>query len=154
MPFAVPFSFWKRQDFDGMFVWVLEVKRLNSPGIFVPVGQALRSRRSELDSVLEQNLIGAVHIADNNGDVLKPEIIAARIRGNRPASRSEKLRQLNRLITEFHFNQSHSRPKHAEEVFHFITRDFAVRDLLECQHARVESTERSMSPTVVRMGPI
>src|SRR6516162_1607004 len=138
MPFGVASPFWKPQDFHGMFIWILEVKRLNSPSIFVPVRQALWSRRSELNFVLPQDPIGAVHIADNNGDVLKPEIIAARIHRNRPASRSEKLRQLNRLITEFHFNQSHSRSKHAEEVFHFITRDFAVRDLLKCQDARVE----------------
>src|SRR6516165_813506 len=91
MPFGVASSYWKPQDFGGMFVWVLEVKGLNSTGIFVPVRQALRPRRSELDLVLPQDPIGAVHIADDDGDVLKPEIIAARIYGNRPASGSEKL---------------------------------------------------------------
>jgi len=105
MPLEIALSLGKPEGFDGMLVRVLEVEGLDA--ILVPIRKALRRGRSEFDLVLTEDRVGAVHVADNNGDVLKPKIIAARIHRNRPASRSEKLRQLNRLITEFHFNQSH-----------------------------------------------
>src|SRR5579885_1363937 len=65
VPFGIPFVFGELQDFERMLVRILEIERLDSSGIFVPIRQPLGTGRRILDFVLAQDLVGAIHIADD-----------------------------------------------------------------------------------------
>src|SRR5271165_1222057 len=69
----------KFQNLHGMLVGILEIERLDARGVFIPIGQSLWSGRSVLDAIFTQHPIGPVHVADDDGNVLKPKIVAARI---------------------------------------------------------------------------
>jgi hypothetical protein len=59
------------------------------------------------DLVTTEVLIGFVHVAYDNGDMLKGVIVAAPAGGNRPAFRSEILDQLDYLLAEPHAHDAH-----------------------------------------------
>src|SRR5439155_22151971 len=99
-----------------MFIRVLEIKRLDPAVIFVPIRQALRARGSMFDLVLPQNGVSAVHVADDDGDVLKPDVVAARVDRNRAPAGSEKLDEFDGFVAEFHAHEAHTRSEHPEEM--------------------------------------
>ncbi len=70
---------------------VMKIKGTDPSGIGIPVGQALRAARHRFDLKLPQPCVGPIHIADDDGDVLEPAIVAVRIERNGPATRTEKL---------------------------------------------------------------
>src|SRR5262249_38245206 len=58
---------------------------------------------------ITQPLVRAPHVAYDNGDVLKPAIIAARVGGNRAALRPCELHKLDVFIPEPHPHHPHAR---------------------------------------------
>src|SRR5215471_3808559 len=91
-----------------------------------------------LHLVLAQPLVRAIHVADNDGDVLKPSVVAAGIGRSRSSSRREEFREFDVLFTEAHPCRSHPKTKHAEEVLVPLAVYLGLRDLLKIQHGGVE----------------
>ena len=138
MPFRVALAVRKLQNLHGMFVGVLEIESLDACGVFVPIRQALRAGRGVLHFVLAQNLISAVHVADDDGDVLEPHIIATGIRGNRTPFGRKKLQQLDGLAAQLHAHDADSRTKDAEEMLDFVAGQLDVGDFVKGQYAGVK----------------
>src|SRR5271167_4164465 len=138
MPFRIPLALWKLEDFNRVLIWILKVEGLDSTGIFVPIGQALRPRGSVFDLVLPKDLIGAIHVAYDDGDMLEPKIVTSGINRNRTSTRREKLDKLDRFITKLHPDHPHARPKHPEEMLDVVASQLRVRLLLECEDVRIE----------------
>ena len=91
-----------------MPVWVLEVKRLDTPCVLVPVWKTLRAGRRVFDIILSKDLVGAIHITDDDGDMLEPKIVAPRVNGNGPTAWSEELDEFDGLQAQSH--PDHSNP--------------------------------------------
>ncbi len=106
MPLRITFAGREPEDFEGVMVRILEVKRLYARCIRVPFGQCLRSCGCILDFVLSQLLICPVHIRHDDRDVLEPAIVASRVGGDRPAFRRQIFRQFDRLISELNADDS------------------------------------------------
>ena len=121
-----------------MLVRILEIERLDARGVFVPIRQSLRPGRSVLDAIFTQHLIRPVHVADDDGDVLKPKIVAARIGRDRAAARSKKLNEFDRLIAQPHSDDADAGTEHPEQMLDVFTRDFRVRSLFKREHVRVK----------------
>src|SRR4051794_2872436 len=98
MPFLIALVRWERKEFQCMAVGILEIEGANARGSFVPLRYGLWARRRELNSVLPKPCICLVHIANDDGDMLKPQIIASRIGGDRPSSWRKILSQFQLLV--------------------------------------------------------
>ena len=96
--------------------------------------------------VLPKDLIGAIHVAYDHGDMLEPKIVASGIDRNRTSARREKLDKFDRFIAKLHPNHAHACPKHPEEVLDIVASQFRVRHLLECEDVRIE-IQRSVHVT-------
>lgn len=66
-----------------------------------------------LDFVFAQPGVRPVHVRHDDGDVLKPAIVALRIHGHRAAARCDELHQLDPLIAQ---PQCCDREPHAENT--------------------------------------
>ena len=73
----------KLEDLECVSVGVLEVEGAEAGGILVLIRQPLRTGGDVLNMVLSQHLIGAIDIADDDGNVLEPAIVAAASRPER-----------------------------------------------------------------------
>ena len=91
-----------------------------------------------LDLRITQPLVRAPHVAYDNGDVLKPAIIAARVGGNRAALRPCELHKVDVFIPEAHPHHPYARSRctFQTEVIG-IVRDL-IRNLFERQHLGIE----------------
>src|SRR5271166_5083863 len=146
MPFRISLALWKLEDFNRVLIRILKVKSLDPTGIFVPIGQALRSRGGVFNLVLPKDLIRAIHVAYDDGDMLEPKIVASGIDRNRTSSRREKLDKFDRFIAKLHPDHPHARPKHPEEMLDVVTSQLRVRYFLECEDVRIE-VQRSVHIT-------
>jgi hypothetical protein len=79
------------QHLNRMSIWILEVERRYVGRVLIPVRKAFWFRRSVFYLVLAQPGIGLIHVADNDHDVLKPPIVAARVNGYGTTFRGEML---------------------------------------------------------------
>src|SRR6516165_6775716 len=77
VPLGISFVGRKLQDFQRMIVRVPEIEGSNSTGILVPIGQKLWTGGRMFDFVAAKNRVGAVHVADDDCDVLEPQVIAS-----------------------------------------------------------------------------
>jgi hypothetical protein len=84
-----------------------------------------------LDGVLAQPLVGAIHVAHDDRNVLEPVVLTARVRRCRPSSRRQVLRQLDRLIPEPHAHDTRAESEDALELLVRFARNLDVRHLLE-----------------------
>src|SRR5215472_3093584 len=91
VPLGITLPLGKPKDFNGMFVRILEIESPDAACVLVPIRETLWRGRSVLDLVLMENRIGAVHIADDDRNVLKPEVVALRIHGNGPSAGTKEL---------------------------------------------------------------
>src|SRR5207249_2871778 len=98
-------------------VWVFEVEGLDAAGVGVPVRQTLGTGGSVLDLVLAQPLIGTVHVTNDNRDMLKPAIIAARVHWDRSALGRQIFGQLDELSAEPHTHDAHPQSEDSLQVF-------------------------------------
>src|SRR4051812_5852158 len=83
-----------------MAVGILEVEGADAGRIFVPVGQALRGGGGVLHLLSAEKRVCPVHVADYDGNVLKPTVIRARVNRNRSPLRDHKFCEFNRLVSE------------------------------------------------------
>ena len=88
--------------------------------------------------VLPQPGICFVHVANNDGDVLEPAIIAARIHWNWATLGREIFRQFDGLAPKPHSDHAHSQSEHAFEMLVVLTSNFGVRYFLEREHLGIE----------------
>ena len=103
------------EDLQGMAVGVAEIEGADTAGVRVPVGQPLRFRRGVLYLVLAQPLIGAVHVADDDGDVLEPAVVAARVRREgRPWA--QILGQLDEFVSQLQARDARAQAEDARQV--------------------------------------
>src|SRR6266446_2425965 len=126
MPPGIAFTLRELQNLYGMFIGVFEVESFDAARIFVPIRQPLWAGGGVFDFVLSQKRVRAIHIADNDGDVLKPDIVASRINGNGTAFGSQKLQKLNGFPSQLQGHNSNARTKYAKEVFDVVSRNFRV----------------------------
>src|SRR5215813_2601685 len=91
-----------------------------------------------LHFVFAQPLVGAIHIADDDGNVLEPSVIATGIGRRRSASWCEELGQLDVLFAESHPRNPHPQTKHTREVLVTLAVYFRFRHLLKIEYVRVE----------------
>src|SRR6516164_3926562 len=138
LPFRVAFAGGKMKDFKRVSVGIFEIKSFDAAGVLVPIRQPLRTGRGMFHIVFPQNRIGAVHVADDDREVLEPQVVAAGIDGNRAAARSEKLYEFDRLAAEAHAHNPGARTEHAKEMLQLISRDFRVSHLFEREYAGIK----------------
>src|SRR6266404_745246 len=138
MPLGIAFTLGELQNLHRMFIGVSEVESFNAARVFVPIRQPLRTGGGVLDFILSQNRVCAVHVADDDGDVLKPHIVASGIDGNGAALGGQKLQQLDGFTSQLQRNNSNARPEYAEKVFDVISRNLRVRNLFEGKNVSVE----------------
>src|SRR6266849_412378 len=116
----------KLQYFDGMSVRILEIERRDAGSILVPVGKALRPGGGVRDLVLPQQTVGLVHVADDDGNMLEPAVVAARINRDRPPFRGEVFGEFDGFISQPHSYNPHPKPEDTREVLVVVTRYFDV----------------------------
>src|SRR5216683_3412973 len=138
MPFGIALALGELENLDGVLIGVLKVESFDAARVFVPIRQPLRAGGGVLDFILSQNRVGAVHVAYDDGDVLKPHIVASGIDGNGAALGGQKLQQLDGFASELHGDNSHARPEYAKEVLDLVSRNLSVRNLFEGKHVSVE----------------
>src|SRR6266850_2254579 len=134
LPARIAFTGRKIDDLEIVAVSVFEIEGADFGGGFVARGDCLGSGGSMADFVSAQLLVGLVHVADDDGDVLKRKIVTAPIGGNGSALRSEILRQLDYLIAELHARDAHAQTEDALQLLVFRAVHFDVADLLKAQH--------------------
>src|SRR5262249_31797268 len=79
MPFCVAFVWGKLQAFERVSIRIFEVEGLNALCFGVPLGKLLGTGRSMFDLVLPQPAVRALQVTHNDGDVLEPAVMAARV---------------------------------------------------------------------------
>src|SRR5262245_31234935 len=138
LPLWIAFTRWELQDLQMVTIRIFEVKSLNAPSIGVPVWQPLRTGGGMLDLVLAQPLVGTIHVADDERDVLKPAIVTTRIHRDRPAPRGEEFGQLDEFLAEPHPYHPHPQAEHALKLLVDTAGNLDVRDFLERQDTGVK----------------
>src|SRR6516162_5428824 len=84
MPARITFAGREVDKFQRVAVGIAKVKRLDSGCVQIPLRQGLGSSRNRLNVGLEQKGAGGLHVRYDDGDVLKPLIVAFRIGRNGP----------------------------------------------------------------------
>src|SRR5437762_1668787 len=131
LPLGVALPGRELQDLQHMAVRVLEVEGADAAGLGVPVGQALRLGRDVLGAMLSQAPVRPVDVAHDDRDVLERAVVAARVRRDRPATRRQVFRQLDRLLAQPETDDAHAEPEDALEALVVLARHLDVRDGLE-----------------------
>src|SRR5438270_7640557 len=98
VPLRQAFARRKGEHLEIVAVRVTEIKCFDSSRARVPVRQTLRTARSMLNVEAAQPSVRCSHVAHDDGHVLEPPIIAARIDRNRAAPGRPKLQQFNLLL--------------------------------------------------------
>ena len=83
------------------------------------------------DFVLAQPLIGLIHVGHDDGDVLKPAIVAAGVHRHRSSFGREILRELDRLASELHPNDSRADPEQPLQPLVIEPRHLDIGSFLE-----------------------
>ena len=131
LPARIAFARRKINDLQVVLVGIAKIERLNPGSGFDRRRQRLRTSRDELHFQRPQFFKCLIHVAHDDSDVLKPKIVAARICGNRPAGRSQILRQIEIFIPELHPHNPHPRAKHAFQMFEFVPQNLDIRNFLK-----------------------
>src|SRR5712692_4622383 len=126
MPFGIAFALGELENLDGVLIGVLKVESFDAARVFVPIRQPLRTGGGVLDFILSQNRVGVVHVADDDGDVLKPDVVALGINGNGTALGSQKLQKLNGFTSQLQGYNSNARTEYSEKVFDVVSCNFRV----------------------------
>src|SRR6266496_1002880 len=129
MPLPVTLSYRELQDLQRMAIRVFEVECANSGSVLVPLWQALRRQRCGLDMICLQDRVRAIQVAHDDGDMLKPEIIAAGVARRRPALRIFVLHQVDGLVSQLHTD--HPRDGSLFAIARVSKRYLLVRHLAE-----------------------
>src|SRR5215813_14876156 len=138
MPFGQSLTFRKGENFQKVIIGITEVESFNAGGIAVPCRQRLWTAAGMLHAVLTQPGIGRIHIARNDGDVLKPAIVAARIGGHRSAFRRQKFGEFDLFLAQAKPGHADAQPENAFQVLISLSGEFFVGNGDEVQHPRIE----------------
>src|SRR5215831_5691904 len=106
MPLRVALVWREPEDLQRVTVRIAEIECADSPGILVPSGKQLRPRRRILNLAFTKPVVGAVHVADDDGNMLEPSVVATRIGRCGAASWGQELRQFDVFVAQAH-------PRHA-----------------------------------------
>src|ERR671924_1133131 len=98
LPLWIAFARWKVDELQIVAVRILEVESLDASRCFVPIWNPLRAGGGMLYFMSAQLLVGLIHVAHDDSDVLEPLIVAARVHGNRPAFGREIFGQFDDFI--------------------------------------------------------
>src|SRR5262245_17423868 len=82
--------------------------------------------------------IGAIHIAHDDRDVLKPSVVTPRIDRDRPSPRREVLHQLDALVAEAHAHDAYPQSKDSLQALVVLAPHLRVRDFFKTKNVRVE----------------
>ena len=115
LPLRIAFARRKENDFQHMILRVAKIKRLDARRAFVPFRQRLRRGRDVLHLVREQPRVSRVHVAHDDRDVLKPAVVAARIRRDWSARVAGMLRERDAFVAEFQFRHAQFHMAQAEQ---------------------------------------
>ncbi len=77
VPFRGALAGWKLQDFERVPVGIFEVESPNSRRRLDVLWKGLRTSRGVLNLIAAQQSVSPIHIRGDDGDMLKPAIIAA-----------------------------------------------------------------------------
>src|SRR5215471_11792522 len=95
-------------EFEVVPIRVPEIKRPDARSSRDRVWQSLRRCADVLDVLFAQCCVGGIHIAHDDGKVLKPQVVAAAGRWNGIASgRRKELSQLDTLLPKSQRDNSH-----------------------------------------------
>ena len=128
----------KGEHLEIVAVRVTEIKRFDSSRVRVPVRQTLRTTRSMLNVEAPQPSVRCSHVAHDDGYVLEPSIVAARIDRNRATPGGQKLQQFNLLLAQAQPHGAHAQAENAPEMLVAVAGYLTVRDLLEGERAHIE----------------
>jgi hypothetical protein len=139
LPARIALTRWEVQHLEVVAVRIAEIERRNATGVLVPRGQRLRAGRRVSDAVRAQGSICTVHVAHDDRDVLKPAVVAARVRRNRTPLRGEELTKLEGLRAERETDYAHACAEHAIDVLVVRALLFPFRGAREAKHVDVEA---------------
>src|SRR5262249_27398593 len=88
--------------------------------------------------VVTQPPVGAIYVLDDDGDMLEPTVVAARVRRDRPPARREVLDQLERLVTEAQPDDPHPESEHTLQSLPRVAGRLEIRHRLQAEHVAVE----------------
>jgi hypothetical protein len=77
LPLRVALARRKVKYLEAVAVRIAKIKRGDAARVGIPLRQDLGPRRGELDVLTAQAVEGLVHVADDDGDMLEPCIVAA-----------------------------------------------------------------------------
>ena len=83
--------------------------------------------------------VGLVHVADDEGHVLKPAVVAARVYRRGPALGRQELGEFQEFVAQLQARDAQAQPEDAFQVFLGVAAGFGLRDLPEVQDARCRS---------------
>jgi hypothetical protein len=126
MPFGIAFVRRKLENLQIMAVRISEIEGADAGRILVPFGKALGSGGGVLDLVLTETLVGPVHVANDNGDVLEPAVMTPRVHRYRSSLGSEIFRELDRLFSQPHTHDTHAQSEDPLQKFVFAPGDFGI----------------------------
>src|SRR5262245_6893803 len=113
MPLRITLRRRELEDFQKVAVGIFEVKRADARSSLNVRGQELRPGGRMLNLVLAQPLVGAVHFTRDDGDMLEPAVVSARLRRERPSTGRKIFGELDELVAESHAHDSHTQAKDA-----------------------------------------
>src|SRR6266576_891760 len=102
LPTRIAFARRKIDDLEIVLVGITKIKCFDSSGGGERCRQRLGTSRNKLHFESAQFFERLVHVADDNLDVLKPKIVAARIHWNRPPARCQILGKIEILVPKLH----------------------------------------------------
>ena len=76
LPLRITFARREPNDLEHVVLGITKIERFDSPRILVPFWQGLRRSGDLLDPVPAELFVGPIHVSHNDGDVLKPVIVA------------------------------------------------------------------------------
>src|SRR5215472_662883 len=138
MPFRCALIRRELQNFERMAVRVREIERANAGSRFDVLWKSLWPRRSVLHLVLSQPSVSFVHVACNDGDMLKPAVVAAGVWRHRPSFRRQIFSELDELGSQSHADNTHAQAKYAFKMFVVDPGHLHIRNLYECQDVRIK----------------
>src|SRR5262249_47962009 len=107
----------KLKNLEWMTILIFEVEGANAGSVLVPVGKALRTRRSMLNLILAQPCISPIHVTYDDGDVLKGSVITSGINWNRAPLWRKVLSQRYELVPNL---QAYNPCPHSENTFQVL----------------------------------
>src|SRR5215510_6039342 len=112
LPLRVTFVKRKIDELEIVAVRILEVKSLDAGRGLVPVGNPLPASGGLPYVVRAELLVGLIHVAHDNRNVLEPLIVAARVSGYRSAFGRKVFGEFDGFVAQPHAHDSHS---HSED---------------------------------------